>query len=280
MKINEVMKETGLTKKSIYYYENEGLISPKKDPWNNYRIYNDDDVRKLIQINILRRLDVPIKSISDIINHEIPVKEILKEQLILTNLKINNLYHNKMIMNELIVKDVHDKDFSPDTLKEYNLKLNEITTGSGDLTREIVRIFPGILGKLMAIFYSNFLDVPLDTDDKICAWKELIKKLDDMSEVEYPEDVKQIVDELYNDMERNKLDLPGDIDGCKVNFVKPQSSPVLKESLEEYYINPQDQKKIEGYYKLQNFILNCLSEFKEIGFYIGIINERYNKKQL
>ena len=53
MRINEVMKETGLTKKAIYYYENEGLIKPQKDPENNYRNYTEEEVRKLIIINIL-----------------------------------------------------------------------------------------------------------------------------------------------------------------------------------------------------------------------------------
>ena len=275
MKINEVMKETGLTKKSIYYYENEGLISPKKDPWNNYRIYTDDDVRKLIQINTLRRLEVPIKSISDIIDHGIPVKEILKKQLILTNQKINNLYRNKMIMNELIVKDINKKDFSPDTLKEYNLKLDNIMTGAGDLGREIVRMFPGVLGKLMAIFYSEFLEVPLDTNEKISAWVELIKKLDDISEVEYPEEIKQIVDELYDDMECKRQDFLENNDRSSNTFSKDQNSPILEETSEDYSVCSDEQKKIEGYYELQNFILSSLSEFKKIGFYIGIINERY-----
>ena len=275
MKINEVMKETGLTKKSIYYYENEGLIGPKKDPWNNYRIYTHDDVRKLIQINILRRLDVPIKSIGDIIEHEIPVKEILKKQLVLTNQKINNLYRNKIIMNELIVKDIDARDFSSNTLKEYNRKLDNLMEEYGRLGEEIVRLFPGTLGKLLSIFYSDFLNVPLDTEEKLSAWKELIKKLDDISEVEYPEDIKRIVDELYNEVEHKNQDFYNNTNGHHDTFSREQFPPILKENLGNYTIYPMEERNFKGYYELQNFILNNLSGFQEIGFYIRIINERY-----
>ena len=134
MKINEVMKETRLTKKAIYYYENEGLISPAKEPSNNYRIYTEEDVRKLIKINVLRRLEVPIKAIAEIINQSISVKDILKEQLIYTNLKINELMLNKLIINELITKDISDEDFSNNTLMDFDLRLDEIMNGSGRIT--------------------------------------------------------------------------------------------------------------------------------------------------
>lgn len=41
------MKETGLTRKAIYYYESEGLVSPDKNPENNYREFTVKDLEKL-----------------------------------------------------------------------------------------------------------------------------------------------------------------------------------------------------------------------------------------
>lgn len=46
MTINDVEKITGLTKKSIRYYEEKGLILPKRLD-NDYRSYNEEDVQKL-----------------------------------------------------------------------------------------------------------------------------------------------------------------------------------------------------------------------------------------
>jgi len=39
MNIKIASEKTGLTKKAIKYYENEGLINPLKNSENNYREY-------------------------------------------------------------------------------------------------------------------------------------------------------------------------------------------------------------------------------------------------
>jgi DNA-binding transcriptional MerR regulator len=81
MKISEAMKATGLTKKAIYYYEEEGLVSPQKDRENNYRRYSEDDVNKLIQISVLRKLDLPVSAICGILDNQLEIEEIIKSQL-------------------------------------------------------------------------------------------------------------------------------------------------------------------------------------------------------
>ena len=284
MKINEVMKETGLTKKAIYYYENEGLIKPQKDPENNYRNYDDEEVRTLITINILRRLDVPIKAIADMIGNSVPMKDVLKEQLILTNGKINLLFQNKMIMNDLITKDVSERDFTIHTLKAFNRELDKQMASTGLVGKELERIFPGTLGKTFSIFYSNFLNVPLDTAEKVAAWNELVRKLDDMKEIEFPEEIKKIVDELYEDVDDDKLAHWERISRRVIREVADRKTPpdrtsvlLAKEALVGYYANPENQKKIEGFYKLQSFIISNLDAFMEIDKYVGVINEDFNK---
>lgn len=56
MQIHEVMKETGMSKKAINYYEEKGLIQVKKSE-NGYRDYNEEAIAKLWQIKVLRKLD-------------------------------------------------------------------------------------------------------------------------------------------------------------------------------------------------------------------------------
>lgn len=282
MRINEVMKETGLTKKAIYYYESEGLIRPLKDPDNNYRDYTGEEVRKLIVINVLRRLDVPIKAIGDIINHSVPVKDVLKEQLVLTNQKINILFQNKLIMNDLIQKDIDEKDFSLKTLKEFNHELDKLSQGSGHAGKELERIFPGTLGKICAIFYSNYLNVSLDTEEKKAAWKELIQKIDIMKEVDFPDEIKIIVDELYCETDEEKLNYWEKVSRPVIKEIAVrQDSPsresitVTQEQRADYDTNMYNLKKIEGYYKLQGFIINNLEVFMEIDRYVVILNPDY-----
>ena len=46
MKINEVEAAVGVTKKNIRFYEEEGLISPSREPGNGYRSYSQADVER------------------------------------------------------------------------------------------------------------------------------------------------------------------------------------------------------------------------------------------
>ena len=47
MKINEVEAAVGVTKKNIRFYEEEGLITPGREPGNGYRSYSQADVERL-----------------------------------------------------------------------------------------------------------------------------------------------------------------------------------------------------------------------------------------
>lgn len=46
MTTHEVEEMLDITKKTLIYYENEGLVKPSRDN-NNYRCYNQDDISKL-----------------------------------------------------------------------------------------------------------------------------------------------------------------------------------------------------------------------------------------
>ena len=63
MKINEVEAAVGVTKKNIRFYEEEGLITPSREPGNGYRSYSQADVERLRRIKLLRKLDVPLAEI-------------------------------------------------------------------------------------------------------------------------------------------------------------------------------------------------------------------------
>ena len=66
MKINEVEAAVGVTKKNIRFYEEEGLISPRREPGNGYRSYSEAGVERLRRIKLLRKLDVPLARRTDL----------------------------------------------------------------------------------------------------------------------------------------------------------------------------------------------------------------------
>lgn len=63
MKINQVESLAGITKKNIRFYEEQGLLSPRRNSENGYREYSDGDVQILRRIKLLRKLGIPIEEI-------------------------------------------------------------------------------------------------------------------------------------------------------------------------------------------------------------------------
>lgn len=63
LKINEVETLVGITKKNIRFYEEQGLLSPKRNSENGYRDYGKEEISELRRIKLMRKLGVPIEEI-------------------------------------------------------------------------------------------------------------------------------------------------------------------------------------------------------------------------
>jgi DNA-binding transcriptional MerR regulator len=81
-KINEVAKLSGLTVRTLQYYDKIGLLVPETDPNNQYRIYNDKDIELLQVILFYKELDYSLEEIKKIVSmDEFKVIEVLQSQL-------------------------------------------------------------------------------------------------------------------------------------------------------------------------------------------------------
>ncbi|MCS4464809.1 MerR family transcriptional regulator [Clostridium botulinum] len=80
MKIKDAERLTGLSQKTIRYYESEGLISVKRNS-NSYREYDENNINKLRRIKVLRKLDVPISTIKKLNLKEASLPEILEGKI-------------------------------------------------------------------------------------------------------------------------------------------------------------------------------------------------------
>lgn len=76
MKIKEVSQKTGLSKKTIRFYEEEGLIDPEKTYQNGraYRTYTQAHIQTLNDVALLRRARFSVEEIKTILStpEEIP----------------------------------------------------------------------------------------------------------------------------------------------------------------------------------------------------------------
>ena len=65
MKINEVEALVGITKKNIRFYEEKGLLSPRRNSENGYRDYGQAEVDTLKRIKLMRRMQEGGQTVGD-----------------------------------------------------------------------------------------------------------------------------------------------------------------------------------------------------------------------
>lgn len=75
MSVNEVAKQTGVTIRTLHYYDKIGLLSPSKVSVTNYRYYSKDDLVKLQQILFYKEVGFGLKDIKSMMDEPVYSKE-------------------------------------------------------------------------------------------------------------------------------------------------------------------------------------------------------------
>ena len=84
MKISEMSKLTGVSIRTLQYYDKIGLLCPTKYTESGYRLYDDTALERLQQILLFRELEFPLKEIKRIINSpEFDRQKALEQQITL-----------------------------------------------------------------------------------------------------------------------------------------------------------------------------------------------------
>lgn len=125
MFINEVESITRLSKKSIRYYEEVGLIKPNRDQNNDYRIYNNKDILILKRIKFLRDLGVPINELQKLNNNETSLDIIIKDRIKKIEIEENKYLTIKNMCNSIIDENLLYENLDIDKYFECMNKLNK-----------------------------------------------------------------------------------------------------------------------------------------------------------
>ncbi|MGN1148470.1 MAG: MerR family transcriptional regulator [Lachnospiraceae bacterium] len=92
MTVNEVSKLTGVSIRTLHYYDQIGLLHPSGITDAGYRLYDDTALERLQQILLFRELEFPLKDINKIINQKnFDAKKALEQQIALLTLKKEHL---------------------------------------------------------------------------------------------------------------------------------------------------------------------------------------------
>ena len=106
MKINEIEALTGITKKNIRFYEEQGLLSPRRNSENGYRDYGEQELLILRRIRLLRKLGVPIEEIRQMFAGTHTVGDGMRRHLVTLERERRNLEQSMGLCRELQNQEV------------------------------------------------------------------------------------------------------------------------------------------------------------------------------
>ena len=90
--VGALAKRTGLTIRTLHYYDEIGLLSPSARTPSGYRLYSDEDVRRLERIVLLRGLGMPLESIASAMKGDgHALTELLERHATVVDVKIDEL---------------------------------------------------------------------------------------------------------------------------------------------------------------------------------------------
>lgn len=186
MTVKEVSELTGVSIRTLHYYDEIDLLKPSETTMAGYRIYDDIALERLQQILLFRELEFPLKEISKIINgKDFDRNKALEQQIELLTMKKEHLENLITFAREIKTTGVKNMDFTPfDTKKidKYTKKAkeqwgnteayHEFEQKNANRTKSDENV---IMNEMMKIFveFGKMMNEELDSD----AVQNQVKKL-------------------------------------------------------------------------------------------------------
>ena len=140
MTVHEVSKLSGVSIRTLQYYDSIGLLKPSDYTESGYRLYDDAAIERLQMILLFRELEFPLKDIQKIIDSpNFDKSKALEQQIQLLMLKkehIENLINLARGIKKTGVKNIMDfTAFDTKKIEEYTAQAKE-SWGDTDAFKE------------------------------------------------------------------------------------------------------------------------------------------------
>lgn len=158
MQINEVTQQVDLSKRAIKYYEEQGLLTVKKDS-NGYRNYTEKNLTTLKEIAVYRKLGI---NISDI-------KQLLKSK---DTQLLETIYEQK-------ASDLHVQQEQLEALRSYiqdhNVDRIYESVDYQTIAQALQDMIPGFYGYYFMNHFMPYLQIPITTKEQRIAYENIIQ---------------------------------------------------------------------------------------------------------
>ena len=135
--VKEVSSLTGISVRTLHYYDEIGLLKPTECSGAGYRLYDDKALERLQQILFFREFDMPLKEIKSIIdNPELDKNQILRSQRKMLELKKERLQRLIDSIDD-ILKGVNRMDLEVFSKSEMEEMYQVMVSNLSDESKEI-----------------------------------------------------------------------------------------------------------------------------------------------
>jgi DNA-binding transcriptional MerR regulator len=180
------MKQTELTKKSVEYYIDKGLISPVLLE-NGYRDFDLEDIQTLKKVAIYRKLNLSTFEIKQVLKDE--TNEILQKFAFKRDLAIQK---------EQLKHSVLAKLAAGAALDEVEIEIKSIEA-SNTVIEKLLDLFPGYYGRFLTLHFAQFLNEPIANEEQQVALEEVVDFLDKAPDLEFPMELQKFLTESTQD---------------------------------------------------------------------------------
>lgn len=162
MRIGEIAQQTGLNVSNIRFYERKGLLSPKRDDSSNYREYTDEDVLRIKEILLYRKMGVSIETIYLIVNGKTDYRNVLARQQDTLKDEIENLNGSLKLCQMILDQGGKDLDeYRIDSYLDYVYQEEKKGTGFANAAELIEDITEYTSDEIMQGYACKFPWIPV-----------------------------------------------------------------------------------------------------------------------
>ncbi len=263
MTVKEISKITGISARTIHYYDEIGLFTPTGKTEAGYRLYDDKALENLQQILFFREFDISLKEIKAIMeNPNLDRKQILqiqKEMLLAKKERIEKL----VASIDDILKGDNKMDFEVFNKKEIEDMYNAMEK---NMTEEQKKLFIDRYGSIEA-WKEDFLEKAATEEAqqnfaRVVEWYGSKEKALEASmnpqnadlQVDYQNRVTEIIQDLAANMDKDIHDtsvqkLIGEYDALtREMFQLPEASTMVLELAKAYQENKELQNAYDSIY--------------------------------
>ncbi|MBE6114350.1 MAG: MerR family transcriptional regulator [Erysipelotrichaceae bacterium] len=230
MLIHEIAKECGITKKAVQYYVDEGLLFPTILE-NGYKDFCNEDRKALKKIVLYRKLGLSVQEI----------KVLQKDPT-----KLDHMIHQRVLDIEYqrVKLQLLNRIQMGDVIEDLEQEIYSINPNSMIIQR-LLELFPSYYGRFLSFHFSRFLTHEIETTEQMKAFQDIIEFLDDLPDIDLPEDLQQYLHEysledqdMIQDILQNQEDALKDIEAFMLNNSQIIEDYYRIKQTEEYMNTP------------------------------------------